>query len=155
IRNAKIIPSAAVDPRNGQLYAVWQDGRFDPGDGVGIAFSTSGDGGRTWTAPIEVSQTPALPTGAQSFVPQIAVARDGTVAVTYYDYRFNAPEPGLPTDVWAVLARPGDPTNLPGGLANPGNWRREVRLTPTSFDLTQAPFANGYFVGDYTGLAAS
>jgi hypothetical protein len=28
----------------------------------------------------------------------------------------------------------------------------EARLTPTSFDMRTAPFAVGYFVGDYEGL---
>ena len=32
-------------------------------------------------------------------------------------------------------------------------WNQpESRLTPTSFDMRTAPFALGYFVGDYEGL---
>ena len=34
-------------------------------------------------------------------------------------------------------------------------WSREVRVTEVSFDLLQAPFARGLFLGDYTGLSAS
>ena len=37
----------------------------------------------------------------------------------------------------------------------PDSWRHETRLTDDSFDYLQAPFANGLFLGDYVGLAAS
>src|SRR5262249_19935319 len=56
------------------------------------------------------------------------------------------------TDVWAITVDP----NGRGGLANPKNWGNEIRLTPQSFDLALAPESEGrgYFIGDYTGLAA-
>ncbi len=38
------IPAAAIDPRTGALYVVWQDNRFTPGTDQ-IAFSRSTDGG--------------------------------------------------------------------------------------------------------------
>jgi hypothetical protein len=31
-------------------------------------------------------------------------------------------------------------------------WNEETRVTPASFDMRQAPFAGGYFTGDYEGL---
>jgi hypothetical protein len=31
----------------------------------------------------------------------------------------------------------------------------ETRLSPTSFDMTTAPSAGGFFVGDYEGLVTS
>jgi hypothetical protein len=80
------------------------------------------------------------------------------VAVTYYDTRNNTAAPGLLTDLWAVFANPRDRHNAPGGLANPANWGDEIRLTPHSFDIEQAPRStnenNGYFLGDYQGLVA-
>jgi hypothetical protein len=30
----------------------------------------------------------------------------------------------------------------------------ETRITPTSFDIRKAPYARGYFLGDYMGLAS-
>jgi hypothetical protein len=55
----------------------------------------------------------------------VHVASDGTVAVTYYDLE-----------------------NATGG--------GETTLSTTgSFDVTTAPDAGGYFVGDYEGLTAS
>jgi len=63
IRASDLIPEVAVDPVNGNVYAVWMDARFDGGlfvvDHDGIAFTQSADGGRTWSAPIKVNETPA------------------------------------------------------------------------------------------------
>jgi hypothetical protein len=157
VRTGDIFQEAAVDPHSGNLYVVWQDGRFTQNQGVSVAFTMSTDGGQTWSNPIPINQTPTnLPVGEQqAFNPKVAVAGDGTVAVTYYDLRNAASGPGLPTDFWAVLANPSSPRNLPGGLTNPGNWNHEVRLTVSSFDLEQAPQAGGAFLGDYIGLTSS
>jgi len=38
--------------------------------------------------------------------------------------------------------------------SNPANWGDEVRLTDVSFDMRLAPFAGGFFTGDYEGLAS-
>ena len=32
------------------------------------------------------------------------------------------------------------------------SWSDENRLTPASFDMRTAPYASGYFTGDYEGL---
>lgn len=140
----------AVDPASGNLYAVWQDTRFSTGQYTSIAFSMSSDGGFTWSVPIKINQTPDnIPVGnRQAFLPSVAVNQDGVVAVTYYDFRNNTADPGLPTDLWIVHAHPAD------GLTNPANWSNENRLTPTSFDMEQAPVKTGYFIGDYEGLIA-
>jgi len=60
----------------------------------------------------------------------------------YYDFRFDDPSstPPLTTDVW--LLRSDD---------NGVTWTEE-RVGDTSFDMTVAPDASGYFVGDYAGL---
>ena len=61
VRTADIIPDVAVDPRNGQLYAVWQDARFSRPDGPpydSVVLSTSTDGGLTWSSPVKVQQDP-------------------------------------------------------------------------------------------------
>jgi hypothetical protein len=86
-------PSFAMDRRNGNLYAVWEDGRFSGSQYYDIAFSMSADGGVSWSSPIRVNQTPLnIPVlNRQSFLPTIAVADDGTIGVTHYDFRFNDP----------------------------------------------------------------
>lgn len=94
------LPDVALDPRTGRLYAVWMDGRFSGGAYNDIALAMSDDGGRTWTAPVRVNQTPTdIPAAdRQASYPSVAVAADGTVAVTYADFRFNTVARGLPTD---------------------------------------------------------
>src|SRR5262249_29258565 len=87
----------------------------------------------------------------QAFLPSIAVAADGTVAVTYYDFRFNDANPGLLTDYWLVEGSAGT------DLSNPANWRTEARLTNASFHLEKAAISagQGFWLGDYQGLAAA
>ena len=98
-------PWVAIDRRNGNLYATWEDGRFSNFQHNDIALSMSADGGFTWSTPIRVNQTPtnmALAT-REAFLPFIAVTADGTIGVTCYDFRFNnSTSAGLPADRWLV-----------------------------------------------------
>jgi hypothetical protein len=143
---------AAVDPNSGALYAVWEDGRFSGGQYVSIAFAQSMDGGLTWSEPIAINRTPdnIPPADRQAFRPSIAVAADGTIGVTYYDFRFNDSDPGTRTDYWFVSMRP----RTQRAATDPSNWRNEVRLTDASFDLQAAAIDyGGEFIGDSNGLA--
>jgi hypothetical protein len=154
IRAEGFVPEVAVDRSNGNLYATWQDIRFSGVDQ--IAFSMSTDGGNTWSEPIKVSQTPpsADPANEQAWVPAVHVSDDGTIAVTYYDFRFNTPAAGVPTDHWIVHCHPSATTTC----AEADDWGDELRLTNTSFDVEQLPFARGpfgYFVGEYEGLTST
>jgi hypothetical protein len=146
-------PSFAVDGRNGNLYAVWEDGGFSNFQYNDAAFSMSADGGLTWSVPIRVNQTPLNipPANRQSFFPSIAVAADGTIGVSYYDFRFNNPNPGLPTDRWLVQCHPTS-TNA---ATDPACWGNEVRLTDSSFNMEAVPIDafGDFFFGDYFGLA--
>jgi hypothetical protein len=142
IRTGDIIPQATIDPRTGQLYVVWQDSRFTGHQFDEIAISTSTNGGATWTAPKQVNTN--TPSNRPGFTASVFVNSAGTVGVTYYDFRNLANETTtLPTDYWF---RP-----LTSGLA----LGTEVRITPAPFDMLTAPFAGGFFVGDYEGLTAA
>jgi hypothetical protein len=142
----------AVDSHNGNLYTVWEDARFNGGQYNRIAFSESTDGGRTWSDPIPINQTPNnVPIADRSaFIPSIAVAADGTVAVSYYDFRFNDDASGLPTDYWTVVGTPARGR----GLADPRAWGNELRLSDQSADLELTDTFDTLFVGDYQGLSA-
>jgi BNR repeat-like domain len=136
VRDGAIIPQLAIGPR-GRIVVVWQDARFSGGAYDGIALSQSSDGGLTWSAPVQVNRDPTTP----AFTPSVHVRFDGTVGVTYYDFRSNTADPAtLPTDYW--LARSRD------GLT----WR-ESRVS-RAFDLAKAPVARGFFLGDYQGLVS-
>jgi len=138
------LPDFTVDPASGNLYAVWED---DVPTGVdSIHFSQSTDGGLSWSAPIVINQTPTnIPSGdRQAFTPTVKVAADGTVGVTYYDFRNNDTSvPGLTTDYWFVSCH--------SSCATPANWGGE-RHVAGPFDEEQAADAGGYFLGDYEGM---
>jgi Neuraminidase (sialidase) len=137
VRTGDLIPQIAVDDDSGDLYVVWQDDRFTGQEQ--IAFSRSTDGGLTWSPTSRISTVGGV---NQAFIPTVRVADDGTVAVQYYDFRMDDPAstPPLTTDTWLLRS-----TN--GGAS----WTEE-RIGTDSFDMTAAPDALGYFVGDYAGL---
>jgi len=154
VRTGDIIPDIAVDAASGRLYAVWQDASLNGGQADAIAFSQSLDGGLTWSAALKVNKTPTgIPVGdQQAFTGSVDVSANGTIAVTYYDFRNNTSATStLPTDYFIVHCHPTTPT----ACANAANWVDERRLTNTSFDMLQAPFAGGFFTGDYEGLASA
>lgn len=138
----------AVDPNSGALYIVIEDSTFSGGAHDSVAITTSLDGGLHWSRPVQANQTPTnIPTlNQQAYLPTVDVAADGTVGVTYYDFRNNqigSTQPLL-TDYWFV---PGTPDGA-GGIT----WGTELRLTHKSFNFENAPFAAyGKFIGDYQG----
>jgi hypothetical protein len=149
VRTEDIIPDIAAGVTAGRVYAVWQDGSFSgPPRGqehAGIAFSQSLDGGRTWSKKIQINQVPAT----QAFTPSIAVAADGTVGVTYYDFRNNTDASGLTTDYWFVHCHAAT-----DDCTSPSSWATAPETHVAGpFDMETAPDARGYFVGDYEGLA--
>jgi hypothetical protein len=145
VRTADVLFDVAVDPTNGNLYAVWQDGRFSGFNHDSVAFTMSTDGGRTWSRVIRVNKTPDTgPVGnRQAHTPSVHVADDGTVGVSYYDFRNNAPGNGTDTDHWLVHCH--------NACSNPASWTQEAHVDGP-FDIQQAPFARGFFLGDYVGL---
>ena len=151
----------AVDPRTGNLYLVWTDARFRDvyegqqggesfrQDTMSIAFSMSSDGGINWSPPVEVNQTPSdiAVENQQAFLPSVAVASDGTVGISYYDFRNNTTEQGLLTDVFFA--------ECASDCSDTDNWVGEQRLTDDSFDYAIAALTGrGPFLGDYQGLVA-
>lgn len=132
----------AVDKNNGNLYMVWEDGRFlAPVRMEGIAFMKSTDGGRTWSAPVQVNKVPTAP----AFTPSVAVADNGNIAVTYYDLRNDTSDPViLQTDHWVVVSRDGGNT-----------WEEAHVGGPFDMRSAPAPGVMMYFLGDYVGLASA
>ena len=144
VRTGDLIPEIAVDNNTGSLYVVWQDSRFTGREQV--ALSKSEDGGLTWGSTRRVSTVGGT---NQAFTPMVRVAddgdadTDGTVAVTYYDFRNDsAASPGLTTNTWIIRSTNGGDTFPPANEEAVGD----------PYDMRQAPDARGYFVGDYEGL---
>jgi BNR repeat-like domain len=140
IRTGSGLAEVAIDAHTGQLYVVWEDSRFTGGTVNQAVISTSKDGGATWSAPAAVSKV----TGRPAFTPAVAVNSVGTVAVTYYDFRNLAQgnTTTLPTDYWLTTS-----TNHGASFGN------ETHIAG-SFDMLNAPFAGGFFVGDYEALTS-
>nr|AJD20021.1 hypothetical protein [uncultured bacterium] len=142
-----IVPDVAVDNRTGAVYVVWGEAGLSTSRSS-VALSASYDGGRRWTPPKRVDRSPNSPAGGvgQAFLPQVDVADDGTVAVSYYDFRADTPAAGTPTTAWLITCRG---SQCP---ASPGAWRERKLAGP--FDLQRATQSfGGPFLGTYTGLA--
>lgn len=150
VRDGAFLFDVAADPRTGALYAVWQEDAGGVSHYPLVRFVRSVDGGATWSAPIVVNKTPAATTvlDRQAFTPAVHVAGNGTIAITYADFRDNDPQPGSATANFFLWCHPQAADCL-----RQGGWR-EVRLTDDPYDIEIAPVANGLFLGDYQGLAA-
>src|SRR4051795_7016507 len=57
-RGSDGLPAAAVDPKSGTVYAVWDDGRFRSDGKNDAVMSQTHDEGQTWSAPVRVSGGP-------------------------------------------------------------------------------------------------
>ena len=145
IRTGFVVPSLAVDPRSGTLYAVWQDARFSGRRFDQIVISRSRDRGATWSRPVRVGAP-----GRQGLVGNVAVLDNGIVGVGYFDT--PAGRSAQPVKTRYVLA-----TSRDGGRT----FARRTVGAP--FDLERAPLMAsvpeflvppGLFLGDYMGLVA-
>jgi hypothetical protein len=146
---------ATVDPVSGNLYFSWLDARFDQPSGVVPVVSMSTDSGDTWSTPVRLS--PLIPPGVQVSGPSaMAVAADGTLGITSYDFRADRPgDATWDVDVYLTLLRP---TAGPNPTVQ---FVQEVRITTASMDarqfITRTTIGSGfggYFPGDYFGLEA-
>jgi hypothetical protein len=142
VRGGDTIPSIAVDPATGSIYVAWQDANVGYGPTY-IRMSVSRDEGLTWSSPTVVSRTPA---STSAFTPVVAVNGSGYVGVFYYDFRNYVGGSSPSTDAW-LAAYSDDGSSL--------SFEVEQRLTTSTFDILQAPWAGGFFLGDYQGLATS
>jgi len=146
------LPDLAVDlnPESagyGNVYAVWGDsfgsGNTKKSRHSTVVFTMSANGGLTWSPLTRIDRSPD---DVQAFTPAVHVASDGTVGVTYYDFRSNTAAAGALTDQWFIHCHPSD------DCTDPGRWSETHVDGP--FDIEQAPVARGFFLGDYAGLDA-
>ncbi len=138
MRTGEILPSVAVDRRNGHLYVAWQDARFT-GSVDQVLLSRSIDGGESWSEAAIVSDGPG---DAASFTPAVAVDGSGRVGVAYYTQRHD-PQRRLGIDLYLAFS-----TN--GGVS----FAPSRRISRATWDATFAAFSRGKFLGDYQGLVA-
>ena len=135
IRSGAGVIDGGIDPRNGTLYLVWEDARFERPPTGAIALSRSDDGGQTWTEPQRISP----PAAEAAFTPMAQVDQGGRIGVSFYAIREGTTS--APTDVWFL--RSDDDGKTFGS-----------RIVDGPFELARAPHADGLFLGDYAGLDA-
>lgn len=136
IRDGSFLPSAAGNRIDESIYVTYQG--LVSGE-PRILFAMSPDAGRTWTAPLAISDNPP---GSPVFNPAVAASADGkTIGVLYCDQRVSR------ANVYWVdcfLAR-----SLDGGVT----WEPSLRVTSVSADASRGPLTSqGYMLGDYQGL---
>jgi hypothetical protein len=135
------LPSAAVDPRSGTLYVVWQDARYRSDGTNDVVMSRSTDEGRSWR-PLQIVNGDGPDSGIDHFTPAVATWGPN-VHVTY---RTRAFENGVYSEfVGMGYIRSRD---------NGATFGNEHQLGPVT-DIKWAARGGGKFLGDYMAIAAS
>lgn len=78
-----VLPTLAVDPHSGALYAAWND--FS-GNDTDVMLTRSTDGGHSWSKAVRANSDPATPHHDQ-FFPYVTVGSDGAVNMLWLDRR--------------------------------------------------------------------
>ena len=147
----------SVNPTNSFLYVVWQTGQFRADRLPQIALSTSRNGGKTWSTPVQVSRIPSSAANPQAFTASVAVTREGHVGVLYQDFRFDNKQDvnHTLTDVWIAIYK--EVKNPTGGSTGVGlDFEKEKRLSKKSYIVQNGPTtAQGIMTnGDYNFITA-
>ncbi|MES2155884.1 MAG: sialidase family protein [bacterium] len=124
----------------GMLFAVTaEDASGRGGDDADIFVHASPDGGATWKDAVKVNQDGAK---SHQFMPNIVVARDGSIHVFYMDKSYDAAHSLI--DVTHAMSLDGGQT-----------WSNE-RVTTVSWDGALGKHQEDFpFIGDYTGIGTS
>lgn len=136
------LPSAEMDGA-GEIYMTWQDCSFRPACSTNdLVLSKLGPADTAWTPPARIP-IGSVSTGADHFIPGIAVDRstEGTsahVGVSYYFY------PSAACSFLGCRLRAGFISSTNGGAT----WKAPRVLT-SSMRLRWLPLAGGPMVGDY------
>lgn len=143
-------PTVGLNPRSGTLYVAWirartlATPRYQGQMGADLVLVRSRDGGRTWSRPVVLNDSPA----GDRFMPALSVGPDGVVRIAFYDRRAD----GLSFALDGVAVR-----DLRETLRVWPNRRISTgQSSPLLFHYI-APgstcVAPGRFMGDYIGAA--
>ncbi|MBI1742753.1 hypothetical protein HYR54_06755 [Candidatus Acetothermia bacterium] len=135
-------PTLGINPRNGEVYLAYNSNPagIDQSD---IYFVRSSDDGHSWTEPLRVNDDT---TSTDQWLPALAVAPDGTVAIIWYDRR-NDPK-NLSFDVYMAVSHDGGRTWLPNRRVT--SVSSEVPPLSPNFDRFRP-----CYMGDYVHITAS
>lgn len=135
IASGDMLMSPRVAP-DGTVYVAWPVGRSSTD--YEIQFVASRDNGLSWSDPRPVARI-----DGQAFDPTLAVGNDGSLGVTFYDFRRDVLEDEPWTvDLWFAHSHDRGAT-----------WKQRHLDGP--FDMRSAPRSTrGILIGYYFGLAA-
>ncbi len=138
---ANSFPSIAIDAGSGTVYLAFP--MNSPNTLSDVFIVSSADKGQTWSAPTLVNDDGG--TATDQWMPSVAVASNGVVAVMFYDRR-NDPQNNLNIDVYLALSSDGGNT-----------FQANQRITSTSFPPVVGvdPGINATYMGDYNQVVAS
>jgi hypothetical protein len=137
-----------------RVYVVWEDGQVQANAGAGqprrpghgrILFASSKDKGESWVGPMILSEQPDDgENGYGTYMPAIAVNKDGHVAVTWYDRRGLPAAPGSRPPFHA----PGCNVRIRISLDGGETWQPSVQMNEEAIN------ASVWDLRDTAGLAA-
>lgn len=130
-------PSIVVD-KNGNIHIVFAAVGTAKGDRADVFYIRSSDGGNTFSNPSRINDDA---TTTVQFLPSIAVASDGTLAVRWWDRRNDALNDSL-TDVYMAISNNGG-----------SSFGKNFRITDTNWSFGPTEGLASYH-GDYDHIVA-
>jgi hypothetical protein len=136
------LPSAEIN-RDGTVYVVWQDRRFEPGGTANdIIMSTSTDG-TTWTPVIRIPLDP-IGSNIDHFIPGLAVDRMSAGSQTALGLTYYSEEPSGCVGLTCTIQ-----ANFSSSLDNGQTWSTPQQVSDPMQLAWIAPTTQGAMVGDY------
>jgi hypothetical protein len=140
------LPSAAVDPKSGTIYAVWEDSRFRKDGTNDAVISRSSDGGLKWTPPKRIN--PGSTTNhVNHYNVTVAVGKNGAVQVAYRQRNQSAKGP---------LFTPWIDTYYQQSTNRGATFTKPLRVDRVRSNAYYDAFSrDGSFEGDYNQIASA
>jgi hypothetical protein len=136
------LPSAEIN-RDGTVYVLWQDRRFEPGGTANdIIMSTSTDG-TTWSPVIRIPLDP-IGSNIDHFIPGLAVDRMSAGSQTLLGLTYYSEQPSGCVGLTCTIQ-----ANFSSSLDNGQTWSRPQKLSEPMQLAWIAPTTQGAMVGDY------
>jgi hypothetical protein len=139
------LPSAAIDPKSGTIYYVWDDGRFRKDGKNDVVITRSADEGKTWSPVARVN--PPGGAGENHYNPAVAVGSDGNVHVMWRQRDESGAAPLFTDVIDTYYAESSD-----GGAT----WSAPLKVNAQPSNPWYGAFSrNGTFEGDYDEIASA